>query len=54
MFLDRRDSGLPRDSVTNVSQILTIDKAFLTDRVSSVPAPVMSLVDEGLRLAIGL
>lgn len=30
-------SGLSRDSVANVSQILTIDKMFLTERVSSLP-----------------
>ncbi|MFN8496800.1 MAG: type II toxin-antitoxin system PemK/MazF family toxin [Anaerolineae bacterium] len=48
------ESGLPRDSVINVSQIVTIDKTFLTDRVGKLSYQTMSLVEEGLRLALAL
>jgi hypothetical protein len=33
ILLERRQSRLPRDSVINVSQVLTIDKGFLTDHL---------------------
>lgn len=52
--LTRRDSGLPRESVANVSQVLTVDKERLTERVSSLPASLMHRIDDGLRLALAL
>lgn len=50
----RADSGLPRPSVVNVSQLFTIDRAVLTRRVRALPAPVMQSVDEGLKLILSL
>lgn len=50
----KAESGLSRPSVVNVSQILTIDKALLTDRVRALSAAAMMRVDNGLRLALGL
>ena len=47
-------SGLPRDSVANVSQILTIDKTFLVERVGSLPNYLQQEVDEGLRIILCL
>ena len=49
-----QDSGLPRDSVVNVSQLLTLDKSVLIDRVGRVPFPLLQLVDEGMRLVLSL
>jgi mRNA interferase MazF len=54
VLLARRQSRLPRDSVINVSQILTIDKAFLTARVGLVRTEIMSRVEVGLKLVLGL
>ena len=54
ILLEKSDSGLPRDSVINVSQILTIDKSFLTERVSQLPREIMARVEAGLKLALGL
>jgi len=54
VLLARRHSRLPRESVINVSQLLTLDKAFLTDRISRLPATSMSALDEGLRLVLAL
>lgn len=50
----KAESGLPKPSVVNVSQVLTLDKAFLTERVRALPGAVMTRVDNGLRLALGL
>jgi mRNA interferase MazF len=48
------ETGLPQDSVVNVSQIITVDKSFLTERVSQVNERVMWLVEDGLRLVLAL
>jgi len=52
--LAARFSGLSRDSVVNLSQLLTIDRGFLTEYISTLPARKMEQVDEGLRLVLGL
>lgn len=52
--LRRRDSRLPRESVVNVSQVMTLDRRFLADRAGQVPPPVLGQVDAGLRLVLAL
>lgn len=52
--LTKSDAGLPRASVVNVSQVLTIDRTLLTLRVKSLPDRAMLRMDEGLRLVLGL
>jgi mRNA interferase MazF len=54
VILPHEVSGLPRDSVVNVSQILTIDKTFLVERMGSLPASLQEEVDEGLRTILYL
>ena len=54
VFLDKRESGLSEDSVVNVLQILTIDKARFTERVGMLPPGTMVAVDVGLRVALSL
>lgn len=48
------DTELPRDSVINVSQIITLDKTSLTERVSRVNNRIMSLVEDGIRTVLAL
>lgn len=52
--LRARVSGLNKDSVIKVSQLLTIDRALLTEYISSIPARTLKQVDEGLRLVLGV
>jgi mRNA interferase MazF len=47
-------TGLPRDSVANVSQVVTLDEDFLIERVCRVPPKLMARVDAGLKLALDL
>lgn len=47
-------TGLRRPSVALVCQVTTVDKAWLTERVSVLPRRTMRLVDSGLQLALGL
>ena len=48
------DSGLPKDSVANVSQVITVDQTFLTERCGRLPAHLIRSIDDGLRLALSL
>lgn len=48
------ETGLPQDSVVNVSQIITVDKSFLIEQVSQVCYHVMLLVEDGLRVVLAL
>jgi mRNA interferase MazF len=51
--LRRGEAGLPRPSVVNVSQIRTIDRSELTDKVGALGAGKMRDVLEGLALLLG-
>ena len=48
-LLPRRQTGLPRDSVANASQILTLNRDELETLVTVVPRRLMDRVDAGLR-----
>lgn len=50
----KADSDLPKPSVVNVSQVMTLDKALLTERVRPLAVESMQRVDNGLRLLLGL
>ncbi len=52
--LSARVTGLPKDSVANVSQVITLDKSFLTDIVGQLSTKKMQAIDEGLRLVLSL
>ena len=46
-------TGLPRDSVANVSQIVSIDKSVLTDRVGKLPRAKLELLLAGIDIVLG-
>ena|SRR5882724_11478366 len=52
--IGRSESGLSKPSVVNVSQVLTVDRSYLTGRVRILPAQTMGRVESGLRLVLGL
>jgi len=52
-LLRARSTGLPRDSVANVSQIVTLDRAALTDRIGRISAAKLELVLRGIDLVLG-
>ncbi|MCU0638765.1 MAG: type II toxin-antitoxin system PemK/MazF family toxin [Candidatus Krumholzibacteria bacterium] len=54
LLLGRKDSGLKKDSVINVSQLITLDKRYLTGRVSKPTSKPQSILDEGLRLVLSV
>lgn len=54
VLVPKRASGLPRDSVANVSQLVTVDRDVLSERVGKLGDSVMSAVENGLRLVLDL
>lgn len=48
------ESGLPKDSVANVTQIVTLDEGYLTERVGRIPPKRMARIDAGLKLVLDL
>lgn len=46
-------TGLPKDSVANVSQIVTIAKNILTERISRLPANKIELILSGIDIVLG-
>ena len=52
--LARKASGLARDSVVNASQLITVDKRFLTQRVGRIPPEALRDVEAGVRLVLAL
>jgi mRNA interferase MazF len=52
--LSARKTGLPKDSVANVSQILTLDKTFLRDKSGQLDESTIKHVEDGMRLLLGL
>ena len=49
-----RSSGLRKASVVNVSQVITVDKSFLAERVGKLNTQQLSAVEDGLRLVLGV
>jgi mRNA interferase MazF len=54
VLLPAGSTGLPRDSVVNVSQLLTLDRGFLTEQIGALPPRLQSSIDGGLRTVLQL
>lgn len=54
VYLKRRESRLPKDSIVNVSQLLTINKKYLSEKVGKISAKRMFELEEGLRIVLAL
>lgn len=46
-------TGLPKDSVANVSQIVSVDREFLTERMGKVPRAKLELLLSGIDVVLG-
>ena len=49
-----KGTGLARASVVNVSQIITVDKTFLSQRIGRLNSRALAEVDDGLRLVLSI
>lgn len=54
VLLAARSAGLPRDSVANVSQLVTVDRTVLTERVSQLDGATMMAIGRGMRVVLDL
>jgi len=53
VLLPARATGLQRDSVANVSQLVTVDRDALTERVGALSASSLELVLAGIDVVLG-
>ncbi len=53
VLLPAKLTGLSKDSVANVSQILTLDKSTLTERTAKLPPKTLQLVQAGIHIILG-
>jgi mRNA interferase MazF len=54
VLMPAKATGLPKDSVANVSQVITIDRDFLTEKAGRLRGQLLKDVDSGLRLVLAL
>ena len=54
VLIAAKTSGLPKDSVANVSKLITVDRDFLLERASRLQGQPMKDLENGLRLVLGL
>jgi len=53
VLLTARSTGLPRDSVANVTQLVTLDRSVLVERVGKLSRPKLDLVLAGIDVVLG-
>ena len=53
-LLKSQSTGLSKDSVVNVSQIITVDKSFLTEKIGDLSNKQLQNLEEGLKLILSL
>jgi mRNA interferase MazF len=53
VLITGRASGLSRDSVANISQIVTLDRSILTERTGRLPGRTLALILSGIDIALG-
>ena len=54
VLLRSHQTGLSKDSVAKISQVATVDRRFLTERIGQLHISLLQRIDEGLRLVLDL
>lgn len=54
VFLPTAVTGLPRDSVVNVTALVTLNKSDLSEQVGQVPSRLLDDIDRGWRRVLSL
>ena len=52
--LTKKNSGLSRKSVVNISQLITLDKSFLTEKTGKLSNKQIEILNDGLKLVLSL
>jgi mRNA interferase MazF len=53
VLLHAKSTGLPKDSVANVSQVVTLDRSLLDERTGRLPLRQLGLVLAGIDIVLG-
>ena len=53
VLLTKDVAGLPRDSVANVSQVITLDRNFMIERAGRLPVDLLEEILDGIELVLG-
>jgi len=51
--LSARASGLPKESVANASQIVAVDREYLTERTAKLPPKQLAQILKGIDIVLG-
>jgi mRNA interferase MazF len=54
IMLPRKESHLQKDSVINVSQLITLDKSLLTEKIGKLKPKRLLSLEDGIRLVLSL
>ena len=54
VLLSQKEINLPKKSVANVSQLITVDKSFLTEKIGTVSPHTLREIEAGVRLVLSL
>ncbi len=54
IFLPKNKSGLSKDSVANVTQLVAVDRSLFSEKVATLPFQIMQQVENGLRIVLDL
>jgi mRNA interferase MazF len=54
VLLRSHQTGLPKDCVANVTQLVTADKSFLSECVGHLSGALLARIEDGIRQALGL
>ena len=54
VLLPAKETGLPRDSVANVTQLVTVERDYLEQRAGKVSPRTLARVEVGVRLVLDL
>ncbi|MBI5741988.1 MAG: type II toxin-antitoxin system PemK/MazF family toxin [Nitrospirae bacterium] len=52
VLLKKGEGNIPKDSVVNISQIATVDKSFLGDKIGTLPPAKTKQIIDGVKLLI--
>ncbi|MDH5720554.1 MAG: type II toxin-antitoxin system PemK/MazF family toxin [Spirochaetia bacterium] len=54
IFISKEDSSLSKDSVINISQIITVDKLFLTELAGTLTPGILKKLNKSLKLILNI
>ncbi|HED06243.1 MAG TPA: type II toxin-antitoxin system PemK/MazF family toxin [Ignavibacteria bacterium] len=52
--LPKKSSGLSKKSVVNISQLLTLDKSYLTEKSGKLTNKQIEIINDGLKLVLSV